>query len=120
MGFEIFGLGALISRLSGASLGDGTKRGVENAAAHLTREIQARAPVDTGHLRDSYDYRVEGSGNRVVAHVGTNVDYAIHQEFGTVYQSGTPHVRPAIEANRGELVRMMGEDVLTEFFAQVS
>lgn len=29
--------------------------------------------------------------------MGTDVEYAPHQEFGTRYQPGTPHVRPALE-----------------------
>lgn len=118
--FSIPRLGAFMSALQGAQIGSFTRTGVEKAAAHLNNEIQSRAPVDTGHLRDSYGYTVEGSGEKVVAHVGTNVDYALHQEYGTVYQSGTPHVRPALEANRGELVRMMGEDAITGFFSSVS
>lgn len=118
--FEIFGLGALISRFRGANIGKSSQRGAEKAAAHLTSEIKSRAPVDTGHLRDSYGYYVESGRSRVTAHVGTNVEYAVHQEYGTVYQSGTPHVRPALEANREDLARMMGEDTIAEFFNSVS
>lgn len=117
--FEIFGLSALIARFMGASIDKSSREGMERAAAHLTGEIKSRAPVDTGHLRDSYDYFVDGSGNSVTAHVGTNVEYAIHQEYGTQYQSGTPHVRPAIEANRSQLVEMMGKEVLTKFISDV-
>lgn len=118
--FSIPALGAFMSSLQSADIGDDTRAGVEKAAAHLTTEIQDRAPVDTGHLRDSYGYVVDGSGTKVTAHVGTNVDYAVHQEYGTVYQSGTPHVRPALEANRGDLVRMMGEDAILNFVNRVS
>lgn len=42
-------------------------------------------------LQDSFS----SDGGGVV--VGTNVKYAPHQEFGTKYQQGTPHVRPAVE-----------------------
>lgn len=29
--------------------------------------------------------------------IGTNVPYSVWQEFGTSYQSGTPHVRPGFD-----------------------
>lgn len=39
-------------------------------------------PVDTGRLRNSINHRVVESENTVF--IGTNVDYAPHQEYGTV------------------------------------
>lgn len=41
------------------------------------------------------------SGSGVV--VGSNVEYAPHQEWGSQHQSGTPHVRPAVRAVGGNL-----------------
>lgn len=38
--------------------------------------------------------------------VGTNTEYAPHQEFGTKYQQGTPHVRPAVQAVGGSVDRI--------------
>lgn len=37
--------------------------------------------------------------------IGTNVEYAIHQEYGTRDQAGTPHVRPAIDDTRVQMAR---------------
>lgn len=53
-------------------------------ALRVTREARRRAPVDTGRLRNSITHRVgvEG-GTKMVAEVGTNVEYAPYQEFGT-------------------------------------
>lgn len=42
-------------------------------------------------------------GTDAVYVVGTNVEYAIHQEFGTVNQSGQPHLRPAVRATRSRI-----------------
>lgn len=39
------------------------------------------APVDTGRLKNSLSYQVVDSENAV--YIGTNVDYAPYQEFGT-------------------------------------
>lgn len=42
-----------------------------------------------------------GSSGSVV--VGTNVNYAPHQEWGTEHQRGTPHVRPAVQTVDGNV-----------------
>lgn len=65
-------------------------------ANDLVDEIQKRAPVDTGNLRDSYQIK---EGNSAIGEVivYTDVDYAPYQEFGTLFQPGTPHIRPALE-----------------------
>lgn len=34
--------------------------------------------------------------------IGTNIRYASFQEFGTSYQSGTPHVRPGFDKGISE------------------
>lgn len=62
-------------------------------------EIRRRAPLLTGRLRRSYAYEV-GKG---WVEVSTNVSYAPEQEFGTVHQPGTPHVRPGVEAVIGKV-----------------
>ena len=59
-------------------------------------ENQRRAPLRTGRLRRSYTYEVDSRGRWV--EISTNVEYAPYQEYGTVHQPGTPHVRPGIEA----------------------
>lgn len=41
----------------------------------------SKAPVDTGRLKDSIDRAVVESENAV--YIGTNVEYAPYQEFGT-------------------------------------
>lgn len=40
-----------------------------------------KAPVDTGRLKNSIEHAVVSSENAV--YIGTNVEYAPHQEFGT-------------------------------------
>jgi HK97 gp10 family phage protein len=54
------------------------------------------APVDTGALRDSYKSEVVSEG---VVHVGTDVDYAAHVEFGTYKSAAQPHFTPAFKQN---------------------
>lgn len=55
-------------------------------ALRVEREARRRAPIDTGRLRNSITHRVFttlGSNPQAVAEVGTNVEYAAVQEFGT-------------------------------------
>jgi len=52
------------------------------------------APVDTGRLRDSIFHRVNG----FELEFGNDVEYGLYQEFGTRFQPGTPHIRPALDA----------------------
>lgn len=86
--------------------------GMEKAVDKIHQDVQSRAPVDTGQLRDSYRTKVTTEGDAAVGYVGTNLDYAIHQEYGTVHQSGTPHLRPALEANQKEFPELVFGDVL--------
>jgi HK97 gp10 family phage protein len=55
------------------------------------------SPVRTGNLRASIGSRVEGL--RQEAYVGSNVEYAEYQEYGTKYMAAQPYLRPALEQN---------------------
>ena len=59
-------------------------------------EAKRRSPIDTGNLRGSIDKEVKKEAFEIVGVVGTDVDYAIHQEYGTRHQKGTPFLRQAI------------------------
>ena len=56
------------------------------------RSLAPVAPVGGGRLRGSIDYEVKGSEG----FVGSPLEYAIYQEFGTRYMSPQPFLRPAI------------------------
>lgn len=48
--------------------------------------------------------------------MGTNAPYAPPQEFGTYAQSGTPHLRPSIDATKREMGRLAAQaDDLDQF-----
>ena len=54
-----------------------------------------------GTLRASIHSKVYHRGkSSVTGIISTPVEYAPHQEFGTVFQSGTPFMRPAMNTNR--------------------
>jgi HK97 gp10 family phage protein len=53
------------------------------------------SPVDTGNLRGKiYGETGENNGD-IIARVGTNVEYAPCQEFGTYKMDPQPFLRPA-------------------------
>jgi hypothetical protein len=64
---------------------------------------QLLAPVDVGDLRDSGEL-APGDGEYERKVVFT-VDYAVHQEFGTMFMPPQPYLRPARDALRGAFGR---------------
>jgi len=62
-------------------------------------EAKEHAPVDTGTLRRSitHELREDSDGNQFVR-IGTNVQYAVFQEFGTKFHAAHPFMRPAMSA----------------------
>lgn len=75
----------------------------------VEREAKALAPVDTGRLRASITHGVTVTPVGAEATVGTGVEYAVFQEFGTSRQPAQPFLFPAFEANRVEIVRSIAE-----------
>lgn len=70
---------------------------VAMANVHTTHAKQ-HAPVDTGTLMRSIHVEPGESGaTSATARSGTDVEYAIYQEHGTRFQSGTPFMRPAMD-----------------------
>ena len=67
---------------------------IRNNTERLKASSKAKAPVDTGflknHITSSYPNRLEG-------HVKSEAAYSGYQEYGTRFQTGTPHIRPALQ-----------------------
>lgn len=70
-------------------------------------EVKERAPVKTGNLKNSYDYKVNENKKRL--DTGTNVEYAPNQEFGIGIKRAQPHLKPAFEDNVAEIKRLASE-----------
>lgn len=79
----------------------------KNVVAKNTAEMQEKAkkfaPVDTGHLRRSIKMEIKASGH--VGEVTSGAEYAIYQEYGTRYQNGTPHMRPAFNEQNPKFIK---------------
>src|SRR5690242_610786 len=72
---------------------------VKRTAFRIEGRAKQLAPVDTGLLRNSIQTQIEGP---LKATVGTNVNYAQYQEFGTRHQKGTPFLTPASDEERAD------------------
>jgi len=91
------------------------KEEVLRIGLYALRRAKQRAPVDTGRLRASLtladsDGLVQPLGGRAeegdsvdsprgefVVRIGTNVEYARFQEFGTENQPAQPFLRPGLD-----------------------
>jgi len=80
------------------------KAGVE-VQKEAVRIIRSKGIIDSGRLRDSVKYKVRGDE----VSIGTNVEYATYQEYGTVKMPARPYLRPSIDNKRKFLVELWGQ-----------
>jgi HK97 gp10 family phage protein len=62
----------------------------------VVRRAKRLAPVDTGRLRSSITEELGQEGGDLVERIGTDTEYALHQEMGTVNMPAHPFLRPAL------------------------
>ena len=72
-------------------------RALEAIGIQAEGDVAELAPVDTGRLRDSITHEVDESEEAV--YVGTNVEYAAYQEYGTSKMKPHPFLKPGIMNN---------------------
>ena len=72
-------------------------RALEAIGIQAEGDVAELAPVDTGRLRDSITHEVDESEEAV--YVGTNVEYAAYQEYGTSRMKAHPFLKPGIMNN---------------------
>lgn len=76
---------------------DAIARALEAIGIQAEGDVAELAPVDTGRLRDSITHEVDESEEAV--YVGTNVEYAAYQEYGTSRMKAHPFLKPGIMNN---------------------
>lgn len=134
---RIEGLEAVLERLEGVTSPEQLKRNMGKACALVERSAKTKAPKDTGALRRSITSKVEVDGNDVVGIVFTPLEYAPYVEYGTGLfaeeggrsdvpwsyqddkgewhstsgQKPQPFMRPAIDENKTEIVRILKEGI---------
>jgi HK97 gp10 family phage protein len=70
---------------------------VRKTALAIEAGAKQLAPVDTGFLRNSLTTEIN---EPLKATVGTNVEYAKYQEFGTRFQKGKAFLTPAFDEEK--------------------
>ena len=82
---------------------------VRTSAYEIEARAKVAAPVDTGNLYNSIHTEMGQDGMSAV--VGTSVEYAIYQEYGTYKMAAHPYMRPAADAVRPSFIKAV-EDAL--------
>ena len=114
------------STMDGKDPGDAMNRAIElalrQAGIIVEEQAVALAPTDTGRLKGSITWRTKQGGSQVrgpatgddavgtpddtiSVNIGTNVDYAQHQEYGTRFMDAQPFLRPALHAKKKVILR---------------
>jgi HK97 gp10 family phage protein len=78
------------------SLNDGIEEGLEAAGKLIVNLASQLAPEDTGKLKESGDYTVEGKVLEVSFGNGLSDDRAIAQEYGTMFMPAQPYLSVAV------------------------
>lgn len=104
---------------------DGTEKGLLELAIQAASQAKMLAPVGkTGELKNSITYKtltsnggLDESVSKGEAIVGSNLEYAIYQEYGTRYMAPHPFLRPAmayvcLRQSALEVMRKMQEEQL--------
>ena len=117
----------------------GIDKAINETLAAITTEVKEISPTnkkkDGGRLRNSWMYRGPGKdggfndspgikargGDKLrsiatngVGYVGSNLDYATYQEFGTKNMKPQPSLRPAVASVNGEGLKSIAKTINEE------
>lgn len=135
MGIQLNGLEGIVDRLESYEDVQKFETQLKKACALVERAAKEKAPKDTGALKQSITSEIRQDGDNLVGVVFTPLEYAPYVEFGTglfaeeggranvpwCYQddkgewhttSGQrpqPFMRPAVDENREEILRILRE-----------
>lgn len=138
MSIEVNGIDAVITRIR--ELGDAGNivSAMGKSCAMVEKNAKKKAPKDTGALRRSIESKVENSGTEIKGIVFSPLEYSVYVEYGTglFAESGgrknvpwfykddedewhktsgqhpQPYMRPALNENREEIIRIIKEGVI--------
>ena len=97
---------AMLDKFS-AKIESGAQKGLAKGAMLIADRAKVLAPVRSSTLRDSITSKAEGMS----AEVGTNVEYAIYQEFGTYKMAAHPYLIPAMEESEAEVCDIVKKSI---------
>lgn len=90
------------------------RRTLRNAGQPIADAAAAAAPVDQGHLRDSYAVSTKLNPTQRKQHrkrdpvemfIGTNDPAGVQTEFGNIRVTAQPHFRPVWDAGRHKVLQ---------------
>ena len=84
-------------------------RGLETCGLVAEGYAKKLAPVDTGNLRNSITHTVDEE--EPAAYIGTNVEYAPYQEFGTIHMAAHPFLKPAVADHANEYRKIIENEL---------
>ena len=100
MSLQIKGLEKAMANYSARARASTLTSIVNKGAAIVEGEAKLLAPVDTGALRSSIKTT---QVSNTTASVNTSLEYAPHQEFGTVNQPAQPFMHPAAQHSKSKI-----------------
>lgn len=140
MSVEFRGLDGILNSFAHLVDVENTKKAMGKACALVEGAAKRKAPKDTGALRRSITSKVEQDGDNVIGIVYTPLEYAPYIEYGTGLfaeeggrmdvpwnykddegkwhstngQKPQPFMRPALDENREQIARILGEAVTND------
>lgn len=85
------------------ALESATRNGLTAIGESAVSHARERVPVDTGALRDSIEYAIDGDA----VSVGSDKSYAVAVETGTYKMKARPYLKPAMTEHGAEYERLM-------------
>lgn len=79
------------------------KNALDDIGKHLSMKVSEKAPVDTGELRDSVDYKVNEAG--VV--IGASAEHSKSIELGSSRAPAQPFLEPTVMSNIDEIEKII-------------
>lgn len=100
---EFKGLDKLKSKLKRNASLDDVKDVVKLNTSEMQKVAMKNAPVDTGYLQRNIkqDSNINGG---FTGKVESAAEYAAYQEYGTRFQPGKPHIRPAFHNQKKKFI----------------
>ncbi len=111
---EIKGLAEVLAKLDKSLYSGPLRTFWQRAAIAVQGRAREKAPVDTGRLRASIMYDVDGASPPLYASVGSDVFYAPFQEFGTRFMEGRHYLQGGADESMSDIqsyVEAMGGEI---------
>jgi len=80
---------------------------IQKAVIIVEGRAKENAPYEFGKLRASITHEVKSTSKGHIGKVGTDVEYAPFQEFGTSKMAAHPYLFPAMKMSREDIITLL-------------